>query len=189
MRHLASRLAPALLLLGAAACASMPRAWKADEAQQAWVDAFVEAQQLASEGRIAGADSALARFVTRYPDSPEATETLYWRAILALDPANRAASPSDALRMLDGYLAAETPTTHMMEAQSLRRAARALDSLGRGYATARAAADSAGAAVAALKATPPVPDEVQKLKDELARTQAELERIRRRLSNPQGRAP
>ena len=189
MRSLLRQLAPALLLLGAAACASMPKRWKTDEAQQAWVDAFVEAQQLAAEGRVAGADSALARFVTRFPDSPEATETLYWRAILALDPANRTASPTDAVRMLDGYLAAETPTTHMMEAMSLRRAARALDSLGRGYATARAAADSAGAAITAMKATPPAPEEVQKLKDELARTQAELERIRRRLSNPQGRAP
>lgn len=189
MRRLARHLAPGLLLFGAAACASMPGRWKADDAQQAWVDAFVEAQRLATEGRIAGADSALAGFVTRFPGSPEATETLYWRAILALDPANRSASPSDAVRMLDGYLAAETPTTHVMEAMSLRRAAVALDSLGRGYATARAAADSAGAAMAAMRATPPAPEEVQKLKDELARTQAELERIRRRLSNPQGRTP
>jgi TolA-binding protein len=73
VRRLARHLAPVLVLLGAAACASMPGRWKADESQQAWVDAFVEAQQLATEGRIAGADSALARFVTRFPDSPEAT--------------------------------------------------------------------------------------------------------------------
>ena len=189
MRRIVGRLAPVVILFSTVACASMPRPWKREASQQAWVDAFVEAQQLATEGRIAGADSALARFVTRYPDSPEATETLYWRAILALDPANRAASPTDAVRMLDGYLAARTPTTHMMEAMSLRRAARALDSLGRGYASARAAADSAGAAMAAMKATPPAPEEVQKLRDELAQTKAELERIRRRLSNPQGRAP
>ena len=182
MRRAVRQLAP-FLLLAAGACAARPGRETPVGAQQAWLDAFIEAQQLAEEGRVSGADSALARFVVRHPDSPEATETLYWRAILALDPAHATAGPADAVRMLDAYLATTTPTTHAMEASSLRRTARALDSLGRSLTSARAAADSASMKAAA----PANPEEMQKLKDELTRTQAELERIRRRLSNPQGR--
>ena len=182
MRRLARRTLPAfaLALFGAcAARASQP----APSVQDVWLDSFVEAQQLAAEGRVAGADSALARFVIAHPQSPEATETLYWRAILALDPANRVTGPADAIRMLDAYLA--TPSvTRTMEAASLRRTAQVLDSLGRSLTSARATADSLSGAVKAMTTTP---EETAKLKDELAKTQAELERIRRRLSNPQGR--
>ena len=185
MRHHAGRLVPILLLAFATACAARAGREAPVGAQQAWLDAFIEAQQLAQEGRVASADSALARFVVRHPDSPEATETLYWRAILALDPANQSAGPADAARMLDAYLATTTPIIHAMEAASLRRTARALDSLGRSLSSARALADSA--ATAAKSAANASPEELQKLKDELTRTQAELERIRKRLSNPQGR--
>ena len=179
------RLVPIAVLALSTACAARAAREVPVDAQQAWLDAFIEAQQLAGEGRVAGADSALARFVVRHPDSPEATETLYWRAILALDPANQSAGPADAVRMLDAYLATTTPVVHTMEAASLRRTARALDSLGRNLTSARALADSASNA--AKTAATASPEEMQKLKDELTRTQAELERIRKRLSNPQGR--
>ena len=187
MRHSARRLAPLSFVLVAAACASLPGPWRRQEAQDAWVQSFVEAERLAQEGRVARADSVLAHYAEEHAASPEATETLYWRALLKLDPAHAAGTPAEAVRLLDRYLDAKTPTTHSMEARSLRRTAQALDSLGRSVVTARAAADTANAALTALRATPAVPDELQKLKDELAKTQAELERIRRRLSNPQGR--
>lgn len=184
MRRRVRTLARAAVLLAAAACVTAPRAREADEAERAWLNAFVEAQQLAHEGRVAGADSALARFADAYPRSREAMETLYWRAIFAVDPANRSRSAADAVALLDRYLAAGSTATHSMEAMSLRRTAQALDSLGRTLTTTRAMADSVSIA---LKNAATTPEETQKLKDELARTQAELERIRRRLSNPQGR--
>ena len=187
MRKLLRSAAFAAATVLLAACASMPGPWRREQSEREWVSTFTEAHRRAAQGRPASADSLLERFARDFPRSNEATETLYWRALFRLDPANASARPSDATELLDAYLAASTPTTHLVEAQALRRTAKALDSLQRALVVTRAVADSA----AALAARPAAenPEEVQKLKEELAKTQAELDRIKRRLASPQGRAP
>jgi hypothetical protein len=167
---------------------------------RAWPGVLSRAQHSAARGEFDVADSALANFSTRYPTSGEALETSYWRALFELDPSNRAESVSGAISLLDAYLAATRPREHVLEATTLRRVAGQLDALNRLAAGAIAQAKDANAAAAIARAlsdarieTPRAAAEststssdaeIKRLKDELAKANAELERIRRRLAQP-----
>ena len=133
----------------------------------------------ASAGRFATADKALADYAVQHPASSEAVETLYWRAIYQLDPGNTSGSVHDGGVLLDSYIASPS-AARRAEATSLRRIASALES----------AKNAAGAQPAmVVKTEPAVADkakdeELARLKDELAKANAELERIKRRLAKP-----
>ena len=141
---------------------------------------ILQAAQEASAGRYAVADKILSDYSARLPSSPEAADATYWRALYRLDPANVNAAPREAVVLLDGYLSS-TMGTHRVEAQALRRIAAAID--------ARATAAPA-MAITPPKTEVPKPEdkakdeEMQRLKDELAKANAELERIKRRLAQP-----
>ncbi len=171
-RHSTLALATALLCI-TAGCVR-PRFMQADPERE-WPTALQRAQAAAEVGRFDAADSALAEFSARHPSSPEANETLFWRALFRLDPANPASSASDAAADLTAYLARPGRHQHLVEARALRRAALLADSLG-GSTTRRAVA---GAAPTADKDT-----EIARLKEELKKATEELERIKRRLSTP-----
>lgn len=130
-----------------------------------WATTLLAAQRDVDRGRHADADRTLREFAERAPASPEAVETMYWRAMIMLDPASRAGSTREALGLLERYLASDVPLTHRTEAAVLQRLATAL---------AASASSRAGASDADVKA----------LKDELEQTKAELERIRKRLAPP-----
>jgi hypothetical protein len=164
-----------------------------------WPGVLARAQRSAARGEFDSADSTLANFATRYPTSDEALEASYWRAMYALDPSNRAESVSGAMALLDAYLADTRPREHVLEATTLRRVAGQLDALNRLAASAIAQAKDASAAAAIARAlsdariepraqaesTATSSDaEIKRLKDELAKANAELERIRRRLAQP-----
>ncbi len=141
-----------------------------------WTPLMLQAAQESAAGRYAVADKLLADFSTRYPASVEAGDALYWRAVYKLDPGNSASTPHDAAVLLDGYLATGA-TAHRTEAQTLRRVATALD--------VRAAAAAAPPKVEVVKADDKARDEeLLRLKDELAKANAELDRIKRRLAQP-----
>jgi hypothetical protein len=126
--------------------------------------------------RLAAADRALTDFAQRYSGSTEAAEVPYWRAVLRLDPSIPAVL-RESLAMLEGYLANTPNGTHRAEASTLLRLGVALEQRN-----------------AALAAIPPAPtvksedkakdEEIQRLRDELAKANAELDRIRRRLARP-----
>lgn len=194
----ARAVAGAVMLLQAAACSRMAVA-VAPAPTRAWHDELPRAQHLAARGEFVAADSVLLDFSTRYPSSRESLEATYWRALYALDPANRAESISAAIASLDTYLADTRPRDHVLEATMLRRVAGQLDALNRLAASAIAQAKDANAAAAIARALsdariePPKAadtsgsasaDEIKRLKDELAKANAELERIRRRLAQP-----
>src|SRR5436305_6082196 len=82
----------------------------------------------ASEGQFGAADSTLGQFALRFPDSPQAIETAYWRALFTMDPANAHGSLQTATSFLDAYLAGPHGREHGPEAASLRRVASQLDS-------------------------------------------------------------
>ena len=179
MRGTARKTIAAALVLGGAACIpsrSQPTAAPAPTAASEWPRAFGQAAADARESRLPAADRVLTDFAARFPGSPEASEVPYWRALLKLDPANPAAS-HEALLILDAYLADTTPRQHRTEAATLRRLQSALE-----------------ARTAALAAIPPAPvvkpedrakdDEIQRLRDDLAKANAELARIKRRLARP-----
>lgn len=165
---------------------------------RAWPTTLTRAQQSAARGEFETADTTLADFAKRYPSSREALETSYWRAIYELDPSNREQSISAAIASLDRYLADTRYRDHLLEARSLRRVAGQLDAMNRLAANAIAQANDASAAAAraptdaraepksgAPETSPTASDaEIKRLKDELAKANAELERIRRRLAQP-----
>jgi hypothetical protein len=191
-----------LTLLFAAACASLVpgRVTPASE----WKHTLDIALRQANQGHFEAADSTLANFASTHAGSNEALETAYWRAVFKLDPSNRAASVPQAIASLDGYLMDNRPRQHITEATTLRRAAAQLEALNRLAATAssqaREAASSAANAKAAASearadaraanadASSDAKDaEIKRLRDELAKANTELERIRKRLGNPPGR--
>jgi len=165
-----------------------------------WPSTLERSQRFAARGEFDSADSTLASFATRYPTSDEALETSFWRAMYALDPSNRAESVSTAIGLLDTYLADTRSRNHVLEATTLRRVAGQLDALNRLASSAIAQAKDANAAAAIARAlsdarieTPRAQSEststssdaeIKRLKDELAKANAELERIRRRLAQP-----
>ena len=166
-------------------------------------DVLANAQMRAARGDFDGADSLLAIYARGHAGTPEALETTYWRALYKVDPTNRASSLPAALAALDGYIADARPRAHLAEATTLRRTAAQLDALNRAAlsassqakdaASAAAKADAkaadakadAKAADANANATADAKDaEIRKLRDDLAKANAELERIRKRLGTP-----
>ena len=169
----------AVALLSGSGCLPVRRAPEAGEATPTaaseWQTVYAQTRVEARDSASVAVDKALADFAQRYPASPEAAEVPYWRAVLKLDPANPTAL-REALAMLDAYLASTPAGMHRAEAATLRRLGLALEQR-----------------TAALAAIPPAtarPDdkareeELQKLRDDLAAANAELDRIRRRLARP-----
>lgn len=166
-----ARLAVALLML-TAGCIHRPR-FLQPEAERNWPATYLSAQGAADRGAYDDADRLLADFAKSHPNTAQAVEAGYWRAVYKLDPANRNANTRDAIAGLDGYLAS-TNVDHRGEAATLRHLATQLVSLD------RALAQKPDEVVVAK----PRDEEVQKLRDELQATKDELERIKRRLAAP-----
>ena len=95
---------------------------------------------------------------------------------------------------LDAYLADPRPHDHAIEAITLRRVAAQLDAANRLAASASNAAHEVAtnsptraATGSEAKTADANADEIKRLKDELAKANAELERIKRRLAQPPGK--
>jgi hypothetical protein len=200
---LAMRVAvPLAALCLAAGCAALnPRSLREPSPQDAWQTALEAAQTRASRGDFDGADSVLASIATRYPGTPQALETAYWRGLYRMDPGNRNASIPTALASIDAYLADPRAREHRTEAMTLRRVAAQIDGLNKLAATAMAQATAANANAANARAaaaevnksggevvSPASDAEIKHLKDELAKANAELERIKKRLAQPPPRS-
>ena len=142
-----------------------------------WTAWLAQATQEAAAGHFAVADKLLADYTVRFPASPEASDAMYWRGVYKLDPSNTTATAREAAVLFDGYLASGA-AAHRTEAQTLRRIAGVLD-------TRAVAAPGPPPRVEIVKAEDKARDEeIQRLKDELAKTNAELDRIKRRLAQP-----
>jgi len=160
-----------------------------------WEDVTATARGYASRGEFQSADSLLADFAARHPGTPEALETAYWRGVYMLDPNNRTASLTDAMASLDGYLTDTRPRQHLVEAQTLRRIATRLQALNRAAASSASEAREANAAAANANAkaadsksdagsSADAQAEIRRLREELNKANAELERIKKRLAPP-----
>jgi hypothetical protein len=182
-----------------AACTRLHTGEQPDE----WQVALASAQARAGSGEFVAADSILARYATRHPGTHETLETAYWRALFKADPTNTSSNPTLALASLDGYLRDSRPRDHIVEAQTVRRTVAQIDALNRAAQDASQQAKNANneaanakAAIADAKETANKADanasaaaadkdaEIKRLKDELAKANAELDRIRKRLGSP-----
>lgn len=152
-----------------------------------WGDTLSQAQVAASDHRYADADRLLADYAARYPGTQGAIESAYWRGVIALEPSNRDGSPQIAAALFETYSRAGGKLPHQVEAGILHDIAIRLQAGGSPTVavatspttTSPSAAAPAGAADLKAKDT-----EIQRLKDELAKANDELERIKRRLTAP-----
>jgi hypothetical protein len=168
-----------VVLLAASGCLPMRQASPAEvvpTAASEWPTVHARAMTDASESRIGAADHALADFAQRYPGSPEAAEVPYWRAVIKLDP-NNATSLRESITSFESYLASAPAGMHRVEAGTFRRLALALEQ--------RNATIAAMPTVAVVRPEDKArEEELQHLRDELSQANAELARIRRRLTRP-----
>ncbi len=178
----------ASLALALAGCATAVHRTMPQAAGE-WIYVLGSAKEAASEGRYSDADRVLQDFMLAYAGAPEAREAAYWRALLTLDPANRGGDTRNAEKQLDEYLSDTASTLHRAEALTLSRLAAAIDSLGRRHRISISSSDAARAEQAerADQREAELQKEIQRLKEQLEKTTAELERIKKRLSekNPQ----
>ncbi|MEO5590312.1 MAG: hypothetical protein ABIS03_12055 [Gemmatimonadaceae bacterium] len=134
------------------------------------------ARNRVERGDYPGADRILADFALKSRGSEESTEVSFFRALYMVDPDNRTMSMAEGIRALDIYLSTPGAKWYRQEALVLKRTAQT---------------------VVALRATQPAPRivgrdtvfvtreaEIAALKDQLAKANAELERIKKRLANP-----
>jgi hypothetical protein len=145
---------------------------------------LAEAQLAAAGGRYAEADQALVAFDSAFAGTPEALETVYWRALFKLDPANKDASTAEAVGLLDSYLGTGEAQPHRTEVAALRRLVAQREALARDLDAARLAAVKLAAQPVVIAPPRVDEEEVNRLRDSLARSNAELDRIKRRLAAP-----
>lgn len=176
------------LALGLGGCATTVHRTMPPAAGE-WIDALGSAKEAVADGRYSDADRTLQDYMLAYVGAAESREAAYWRALFTLDPANRGGDTRNAEKQLDEYLSDTAGTLHRTEALALRRLAATIDSLGRTHRISISSSDAARAeqAEAADQREAELQKEIQKLKEQLEKTTAELERIKKRLSekNPQ----
>ena len=139
-----------------------------------WVGTLAAARAAADSGHFGVADSILTSFERSEAPASDVSESAFWRAMLRADPRNPAFTPADARAALEAYLTTPDPRRRTEAAVMLRMLALS-DSLRAAQATQKSASDARDRARE---------EELQKLRDDLQRTQAELDRIKRRLGPP-----
>jgi hypothetical protein len=167
--------ATALVAVAIAACTKVP-AGKAPEPATAFTSVIQSADKRVSVGDYAGADRILADFALKQKGTNDATEIAFWRALYMIDPSNRTASMGDGIRALDIYLTTDGASLYKAEALVLKRTAQTVMALRSAQQTAKVV----GRDTVFVNRE----DEIAGLKDQLAKANAELERIKKRLANP-----
>jgi hypothetical protein len=187
-------------LLAASACVTVtPPRFLQYPSDRAWGPTLDQARTLAAEGRVAQADSVLAQYAQAFPTAPQAVEANYWRAVLNLRAPSPTQGISQAIPLLQAYLAAGQSTQHWAEADALLRATARVDSISKIAATYVSKGEVAGdvttnpAKPAEIKTvvvdSKAQDDEIKRLKDELAKSKDELERIKKRLAEAPKKPP
>jgi hypothetical protein len=136
--------------------------------------------------------SGCARLPWSRAETNDGIEALYWRAVRQMDTATTVAGFESSRALLEAYLTSPHDRDHVLEATVLRRMALSSVQLTMVEASLRAnprqtetnATETKRAEPAEPRRDEEAVKEIQRLKDELAKANAELERIRKRLANP-----
>ncbi len=182
---------PLFVLLLALACAHVQAL---DPVRQSdWDTALVRARANVAAGSYLAADRILDEFVRTHPDTREAKEAAYWKAVYLIDPANDRSSLDAGIVALDRYLSENPDGWYRNEASVLRQTAAVAQRIAnrtrlasvdtavtpaQGKDTVVVVTKSRDEQIASLK------DQLAKSKEELAKVSAELDRIKKRLANP-----
>lgn len=166
------------LMLATLALACSPKLVpQAPAPAQAYADVLRIADERVREGDHAGADRVLSDFALKTPGTEEATEIAFWRALYMVDPSNRRTSIPEGIRALDIYLATPGTRWYRAQAEVVRRTAQSVLAL-------RNAAQAQPRVVGRDTVFVTREEEIAVLRDQLARANAELDRIKKRLANP-----
>ncbi len=165
----------AVCVLLTVAC-SQPRAAKAPIPASGFAAAIDAASKRADIGDYAGADRILSDFVLANKNTPESQEVAFWRALYMVDPSNKNASMAEGLKAIDIYLSTPSNNWYRPQAQVIKRVASTMQSM----RTAQTATKIVGRDTIFVTRE----DEITALKDQLAKANAELDRIKKRLANP-----
>ena len=160
-----------------AACSSRGHAPERPAPVKAYADALEAAEERVDKGDHAGADRILSEFALKAAGTTEATEISFWRALYMVDPANKRTSIPEGIRALDIYLATPGTRWYRAPAEVLRRTAQSVQAL-------RTASQGQARIVGRDTVFVSREEEIAALRDQLARANAELERIKKRLANP-----
>ena len=174
----------ALLLAG---CATL-RTSSNDPAERSAADWRMTAARVSVEaeaGRYADVERLLAEFQRTHEGSAQAPDAAFARALYRLDPANGVATAAEARALVDSLLPVTTDTARRGDLALVRRVAVAFESrpavVRVPVAGGTSATPTAPAKPEELKSKD---DEIARLKEELGKANAELERVRRRLATP-----
>lgn len=125
-----------------------------------------------------GADRILSDFALSAKGTAESHEIAFWRALYMVDPNNKNASISDGLRAMDIYLSTPGNKWYRTQAQVVKRTAMAVQALRTAQVTLPPKVVGRDTVFVNRE------DEIAGLKDQLAKANAELDRIKKRLANP-----
>jgi len=162
--------------LSIAACSRGPASVAVAPARS-YGDVLQAAQARVDAGDHAGADRILSDFALNAKNRHEATEISFWRALYMVDPANKRTSIPEGIRALDIYLASPGTRWYRPQAEVLRRTAQSVQAL---RTTAQAQPRIVGRDTVFISRE----EEIAALRDQLAKANAELDRIKKRLANP-----
>lgn len=182
-------LVPALvpaLMLSACALTRASSSPARPSAREAWPGASVVAAEQVAAARYAAADRWLADFVAQYPGTREAASATVRRALYMADPANQTSTAHVATVLLDSALATSLDSASRADMRAVRRITLALERTAAvaGGANPGSAANPGTDVSARPEDAKARDDEVQRLKNELAKANAELERIKKRVAQP-----
>lgn len=160
-------------------CAAVPKPAPGSPTPDAWGALLGRTDSLVNAGRHAAADSTLVAFEQAHPGTRAAEEVLFWRALYKLDPRSSAATRAEGRALMDAYAASPTTSWYRGQANVLRHLAHELaDAQQVSGDSTIVAGDTSAAGVAARDLV------IQTQRAEIARLNAELERIKRRLAAP-----
>ena len=168
------KLTAVFLITGALACATAPKPNPGPA--QSYAEVLSVAQKRVEAGDYRGADKLLADYGLANKALDEGREVAFWRALYMVDPANKNASIAQGIRALDIYLAQEGNLWYRTQAEVLRRTAATLE----GQRLAQGPRQIVGRDTVFVSRE----DEINALRDQLAKANAELDRIKKRLANP-----
>lgn len=141
-----------------------------------WPEALAAAEEHAARNRMPQADSTLAAFVRRWPGTPQAEESTWWRLAYQAERTEDSASTAALMTRIDSLLAAAPASARRAELVMLRRAAALMQQVRVERTLARTEREAVET-TAKQRA-----DELEKLKIELEAVKAELERVRKRVT-------
>lgn len=146
---------------------------------EAWGAVLNAADRFANAGRHAAADSALVAFARAHPGTRAAEEIVFWRALYKLDPRSSAATRAEGRALMESYAASANASWYRGQANVLRFIAREIaDAEQNGSDSTLVAGDTTSGGIAARDRV------IRTQRAEIARLNAELERIKRRLAAP-----